>query len=79
MTELSATQLLPCPFCGGEAEIKPWGNDGLIVGCTWCGIKREQKVLRRSIEWLRPLMIHGWNVRILAAEPKEPLGPIKII
>ncbi len=37
-------ELLPCPFCGGEAEIVNPHDDMYIVGCSnedchmWCGL-----------------------------------------
>ena len=39
------TELKPCPFCGGKAEIRTGGNDGfhapklVFAQCTKCGAK----------------------------------------
>ena len=39
------TELKPCPFCGGEAEIRAGGNGGFnapklaFVQCRLCGAK----------------------------------------
>jgi len=39
MSDSNATELLPCPFCGGEAEIKyaEWwdSNDPPEIHCVW--------------------------------------------
>jgi Lar family restriction alleviation protein len=36
-------ELKPCPFCGGEAEIKETGDRFTIciVGCRCCGCRLE--------------------------------------
>ncbi len=36
-------RLLPCPFCGGEAELEQMGNRrrSCIVRCTECGASHE--------------------------------------
>lgn len=56
--------LLPCPFCGGEAEIKQTGKNKMRIGCTSCLMGLEQKVLRKTIEWLQMTLIKSWNNRI---------------
>ena len=56
--------MLPCPFCGGEPEIKQEGRNGLRLKCKSCLIGIKQKTLRYSLEWLRGKMIEGWNKRV---------------
>lgn len=55
--------LLPCPFCGGEAEIERYGTSRVstIYICTFCGCSLET-----GEEWG-----HGrqWNKR--AEIPKQ--------
>lgn len=36
-------ELLPCPFCGGEAEVERYGTrrQSCIVSCLWCGCRLE--------------------------------------
>lgn len=36
-------QLLPCPFCGGKAEVERWGTQrqSHITRCTNCGCSLE--------------------------------------
>jgi Lar family restriction alleviation protein len=50
-------KLLPCPFCGGEAEIERYGDrrQSTIYACTMCGCRLET-----GEEW-----DHGadWNKR----------------
>lgn len=60
--------LLPCPFCGGKAEIKQTGKVKMRIRCEKCFIGIEQKVLRFTLEWLRKTLIKSWNKRI---EPHE--------
>jgi hypothetical protein len=45
------TELKPCPFCGGEAEVKLTGNS--IVGyrkvevrCNICGMGRTYRIVK---------------------------------
>jgi Lar family restriction alleviation protein len=57
------SELKPCPFCGGEAELKQTGRKGLTIKCKSCQIKLHQKVLNLSLEWLEPKMIESWNKR----------------
>jgi len=55
--------LLPCPFFGGEAELNQYCKNGLRIKCKSCLIKKEQKVLMLSMDWLREHMIKDWNTR----------------
>ena len=56
---MSETKLLPCPFCGGEAEmIKRKSNFPYIHG-VWCiGCK-----CRTSFEKSEEIAIEKWNTR----------------
>ena len=68
------SELLPCPFCGGEAEtfagiIIGGKNENVIVECTNCGAKvfRIQEVEaieawnNRIAETCENLKQHGYN------------------
>lgn len=57
-------KLKPCPFCGGEAEITQTGRLKLYLRCKSCRIGLQQKVLRKSLEWLENEMIKDWNKRM---------------
>jgi Lar family restriction alleviation protein len=60
-------KLLPCPFCGGEAEIERYGDrsQSTIYACTMCGCRLET-----GEEW-----DHGadWNRRY-NKEPEPDLN-----
>lgn len=68
-------ELLPCPFCGGEAEIKQTGKSELTLLCVGiqpsglrgCGPKFVQRVKTHSLEWLSGKMAERWNRRFTAA------------
>ena len=64
------TKLKPCPFCGGEAEIKYIGNEhtksrSAQIKCkTWgCGIKKTVSAMRFNIDWCEEKVIKAWNRR----------------
>ena len=42
-TDNKYSSLLPCPFCGGDAEIKQMGTNrvSMIIGCTDCSCELE--------------------------------------
>jgi|GEM_PF-1531965 len=62
--------LLPCPFCGNDAEFVPYKNNGLTLKCKSMGcIQRHQRTLRYGIDWLRTSMTEHWNARVLSAQP----------
>lgn len=56
--------MLPCPFCGGEPEIKQTGRNKLKLKCKRCVIGIEQKTLRYGLDWLEKRMIEDWNKRV---------------
>lgn len=62
--ETKEREMLPCPFCGGEPEIKQTGKNKMTVKCKSCLIGVEQSVLRFSLEWLHAKLIENWNKRV---------------
>lgn len=60
---MSEQILLPCPFCGGNAEIKQYAANGIQVRCKSCLMGLKQKTLRCSLEWLTDRMVESWNAR----------------
>lgn len=56
--------MLPCPFCGGDPEIKQTGRNKLKLRCRSCVMGIEQKTLRYDLIWLETKMIEGWNSRV---------------
>ena len=70
-----ARELLPCPFCGGEATLTMVGNvhstRKCIVKCSGCRYQRTDAALRYGDEWLRNTAIAAWNRRVaLRAAPE---------
>lgn len=72
MTDRTMTlNLLPCPFCGGEAAIEQTGAKELTLRCVGvqpsglrgCGPKFVQRVKTHSLEWLSGIMAERWNRR----------------
>jgi hypothetical protein len=63
-------ELLPCPFCGGEAELYRVGNDhtksqSAVISCKKPGCFGEQEVgvIRQSYEWAVQKVTEKWNTR----------------
>lgn len=68
-------ELLPCPFCGGEAEVLKYGNDatrrqrsrktGMMAKCTTrgCGTQKFVGIITHSFEWAEGKVIELWNTR----------------
>lgn len=54
-------ELLPCPFCGGDAAIEQAGTTrkSMIVGCLNCGARTESGDV---MGFTRPANFH-WNQR----------------
>ena len=59
MTDNRTTELLPCPFCGGEAEVfNPFDK----TAGTWCVICREC-ACASGFEQTEAEAIAAWNTR----------------
>lgn len=69
-------ELLPCPFCGGDAEIKKYAKNGMHVRCTKCFVGLRQKVLRFSLEWLYGSLMESWNKRQPTTQLVEALQKV---
>ena len=53
-------ELLPCPFCGGKAELYGINNSNpFIVYCTNCGVE-----MGNEKDFLTYQAIEAWNTRI---------------
>ena len=62
-------ELLPCPFCGGEANINFIGNDHskkrkVEVKCSSCRVELINASIRNNSEVCAKWTIDGWNKRI---------------
>ena len=61
-------ELKPCPFCGGEPEIRYQGNDytksrKITIRCPKCRIERRDAAIKNNFEWLERIAIGHWNTR----------------
>ena len=74
MTEI----LRPCPFCGGEADLRQWKDGAWRVHCKWCpayltrlyGTEKEavegwNRRTERTCEWI-------WGEDWLESSPEGP-------
>lgn len=75
-------ELLPCPFCGGEAEVNQIGNEytrsrGFEVKClTWgCVTKKRAMVIRQPLEKAREFAVSRWNQRPSRTENEGNVKP----
>ena len=70
--------LLPCPFCGGEAEILTIPEDhpdagAMFVQCCDSRCVTSSALLYPLMDDVRSLLVERWNRRAaLAAQPAEP-------
>lgn len=66
--------LLPCPFCGGTAELADIGNwhtksRATEVQCTGCKVKKRFAAIRQGHEKTREWAIAWWNRRAATTAP----------
>ena len=66
--QFEADGLLPCPFCGGSAEMTFKGNDytrkkSVTIKCSNCRAQRTDGAIRYSHEWCAKKAISYWNQR----------------
>lgn len=64
-----SNELLPCPFCGSQPEIKRIGNDftpkrKITIKCKKCRIERTDSAIRNGMDWLENVAIKQWNERV---------------
>ena len=60
--------LLPCPFCGGDAEMKHIGNDRskkrlIEVKCKQCRATRTDGAIHEGFDWVENVVAKNWNAR----------------
>lgn len=60
--------VLPCPFCGGMAEIIEVSQSEYAVECSACGSASGIRV--SAMEDARPLVLEDWNRRATAPGPQ---------
>ena len=63
-----ADELLPCPFCGGEPELKFVGNDytksrKATIKCKKCRAEITNAALKHDSKWCAMVSIEDWNKR----------------
>ena len=51
-------ELIPCPFCGGEADISEFDNASMIwAKCSECGAESD-------MDWSIDKVVEKWNRRV---------------
>jgi len=60
-----------CPICNGSAIIEQTGKKQITIKCKNCQLKKVQKHLHYSFEWLWNKMVDDWNKRISDERIKE--------
>ncbi len=81
---MTDTDLKPCPFCGGKPYLHQFGNEhtksrGFDIGCKPCNYKMRQKVIKYSLDWLRPKVIERWNTRPTPTDTKGAVEVVELI
>lgn len=62
--------LLPCPFCGGKAEIvlaEEAGESAFVAQCMTLNCSASSKVIYAIKEDVRELLVEAWNRRALSS------------
>lgn len=77
MSESNATELLPCPFCGGKADHHDIGNEhtksrSTKIWCTGCHFTKNVAATRQGLDWTRAEAIASWNRRAVSAPAVAP-------
>lgn len=65
--ERSAETLLPCPFCGGDAQVceaKECGPDAYVASCVEPTCMASSAVVFACGDDPEPLLIELWNRRV---------------
>ena len=55
-------ELLPCPFCGGEATFDHDDNGWNWISCEKCGTTTNSRT--HTMEDCHPLLAEQWNRRV---------------
>jgi hypothetical protein len=64
----AGNSLMPCPFCGGEATLRPQGNAytksrKITVKCKDCRVKLTHAAIHYGFDWLAEKIERDWNRR----------------
>ena len=68
------SELLPCPFCGGNAELISRGNEltksrSTEVRCSQCFFGKTVAAIRQTLAWTREKAVAAWNRRTPSPAP----------
>lgn len=64
----AGNSLMPCPFCGGEATLRPQGNAytksrKITVKCKDCRVELTHAAIHYGFDWLAEKIERDWNRR----------------
>jgi len=67
-------KLLPCPLCGGIAELVERGNihnkkRSAEISCASCGVKIIVAAIYNTLEWCVEAVSKKWNTRPSVSQP----------
>lgn len=69
--------LLPCPFCGGEANFQEEHANHWRVVCMSCGVRHTALVVREADP--RPKLVAAWNTRADLAASRSPVQSSELV
>ncbi|WP_295487905.1 hypothetical protein [uncultured Pseudomonas sp.] len=68
-------ELLPCPFCGGDANAKPHSQH--LPGCYFDAMASLKAAPRGDLS-MAPEVVRAWNRRATQPAAGEPIGKVEL-
>lgn len=72
-------ELLPCPFCGGKAEIERYGTprQSTIYNCTECGCRLETGEEWGYTQWNKRVEFKDSKTNYRACDDNGSMSPLQ--